>query len=44
VERHLLDPSFVDEWVQRWGTSADPLLWSSAMTLRLAVELGEVRL
>lgn len=44
VERHLLDPSFMDEWVQRWGTSADPLLWSSAMTLRLAVELGEVQL
>lgn len=42
VDRHLLDPSFVDEWVQRWGPSADPLLWSSAMYLRLAVELGVV--
>lgn len=40
VERHLLDPSFVDEWVERWGPSADPLLWSSAMFLRLAAELG----
>jgi len=42
VDRHLLDPSFVDEWVERWGPSADPLLWSSAMFLRLAVELGIV--
>lgn len=40
VDRHLLDPSYVDEWVERWGPSADPLLWSSAMFLRLAVELG----
>lgn len=39
VDRHLLDASFVDEWVERWGPSADPLLWSSAMFLRLAVEL-----
>jgi len=39
VDRHLLDASYVDEWVERWGTSADPLLWSSAMFLRLAVEL-----
>ena len=44
VDRHLIDPSFVEEWVERWGPSADPLLWSSAMTLRLAVELGEVEL
>jgi len=43
VDRHLLDPSFVEEWVDRWGPSADPLLWSSAMYLRLAVELGVVR-
>jgi GH15 family glucan-1,4-alpha-glucosidase len=42
VDRHLLDASFVDEWVERWGPSADPLLWSSAMYLRLAVELGVV--
>lgn len=42
VDRHLLDPSYVDEWVERWGPSADPLLWSSAMFLRLAVELGVV--
>jgi GH15 family glucan-1,4-alpha-glucosidase len=42
VTDHLVDPSFVDEWVQRWGPSADPLLWSHAMFLRLAVELGLV--
>ncbi|HTN56883.1 MAG TPA: glycoside hydrolase family 15 protein [Protaetiibacter sp.] len=42
VDRHLLDPSFVEEWVERWGPSADPLLWSSAMFLRLAAELGVV--
>ncbi len=42
VDRHLLDPAYVDEWVERWGPSADPLLWSSAMFLRLAVELGVV--
>ncbi|QNO37262.1 glycoside hydrolase family 15 [Protaetiibacter sp. SSC-01] len=42
VEHHLLDPSFVDEWVERWGPSADPLVWSSAMFLRLAVELEVV--
>jgi len=42
VADHLLDPSFVAEWEERWGPSADPLLWSSAMYLRLAVELGVV--
>jgi GH15 family glucan-1,4-alpha-glucosidase len=42
VADHLLDPSFVGEWEERWGPSADPLLWSSAMFLRLAVELGIV--
>jgi GH15 family glucan-1,4-alpha-glucosidase len=40
VDRHLLDPSFVVFWEERWGTSADPLLWSSAMFLRLGIELG----
>lgn len=42
VDDHLLDPSFVAEWVERWGTPADPLLWSSAMFLRLAAELGVI--
>jgi GH15 family glucan-1,4-alpha-glucosidase len=39
VASHLLDPSRVDEWVRRWGTSAHPLLWTHAMFIRLAVEL-----
>lgn len=43
VEHHLLDPSFLQPWRDRWGTSADPLLWSSAMFLRLGVELGLVQ-
>ncbi|WP_400997129.1 glycoside hydrolase family 15 protein [Agromyces sp. GXQ0307] len=39
VERHLLAPTRVEEWIERWGTSADPLLWSHAMLIRLAVAL-----
>jgi len=42
VDDHLLDASFVGEWVERWGPSADPLLWSYAMFLRLAVELDVI--
>jgi len=37
---HLLDPTMTEEWVARWGTVARPLLWSHAMYVRLAVELG----
>jgi GH15 family glucan-1,4-alpha-glucosidase len=40
VGDHLLDPSRVGEWVERWGPVAQPLLWSHAMYVRLAVELG----
>jgi GH15 family glucan-1,4-alpha-glucosidase len=40
VTDHLLDPSRFDEWVDRWGPSARPLLWSHAMFLRLAAEFG----
>jgi isomaltose glucohydrolase len=40
VGQHLLDPTMVAEWVERWGTVATPLLWSHAMFVRLAVELG----
>lgn len=43
VDHRLLDPAFLDGWVTRWGTSADPLLWSYAMVLRLAAELGMTR-
>lgn len=39
VPDHLLDPSRRDEWVERWGPVATPLLWSHAMLVRLAVEL-----
>lgn len=42
VGGHLLAPDRVDEWVERWGPVAQPLLWSHAMVMRLAVELGEV--
>ena len=40
VDLHLLDSSRVDEWSDRWGSVATPLLWSHAMYVRLAVELG----
>lgn len=40
VALHLLDPGMRQEWVDRWGGVATPLLWSHAMYLRLAVELG----
>jgi GH15 family glucan-1,4-alpha-glucosidase len=35
------DPSFIAEWTQRWGPVATPLLWSHAMFVILALELGE---
>jgi GH15 family glucan-1,4-alpha-glucosidase len=41
VGGHLLAPERFDEWVERWGPVAQPLLWSHAMLIRLAVELGE---
>ena len=40
VGLHLLDASMTQEWVDRWGPVATPLLWSHAMFARLAVELG----
>ena len=40
VGEHLLDPGMTQEWVDRWGPVAQPLLWSHAMYIRLAVELG----
>ncbi|MES1212246.1 MAG: glycoside hydrolase family 15 protein [Leifsonia sp.] len=42
VADHLLFPERRAEWVERWGTVATPLLWSHAMYLRLAVELGVI--
>ena len=40
VADHLLAPAMRQEWVDRWGSVATPLLWSHAMYIRLAVELG----
>lgn len=37
---HLLVPSGYDEWLARWGLPATPLLWSHAIFLTLACELG----
>lgn len=37
---HTLDPSYIDEWVERWGPVATPLLWSHAMYITLADEIG----
>jgi GH15 family glucan-1,4-alpha-glucosidase len=42
VSDHLLAPGSFDEWVERWGPIATPLLWSHAMFITLAVELGLV--
>ena len=39
----VLEPSGVAEWTERWGPVATPLLWSHAMFLTLALELGAVR-
>lgn len=37
---HLLDPSMYQPWVEKWGPPPCPLLWSHAMHLALAAELG----
>ncbi|HEU0242746.1 MAG TPA: glycoside hydrolase family 15 protein [Candidatus Limnocylindrales bacterium] len=39
---HLLAPEQEQAWIERWGTAACPLLWSHAMYLTLALELGVV--
>lgn len=38
---HLLAPGHRQEWIDRWGSVATPLLWSHGMFLTLAVELGK---
>lgn len=43
VAGHLLSPGHQQEWIDRWGPVASPLLWSHAMVLRLAAELGTNR-
>jgi GH15 family glucan-1,4-alpha-glucosidase len=40
VPNNLLAPAEFDVWVQRWGPVASPLLWSHAMHVILADELG----
>ncbi len=40
VSTHLEVPDALAEWERRWGPSASPLLWSHAMFLTLALELG----
>jgi GH15 family glucan-1,4-alpha-glucosidase len=37
---HLLAPAEYEPWVERWGPSARPLLWSHAMYMTLSLELG----
>lgn len=39
VADHLLAPASLDGWNARWGSSADPLLWSYAMYVRLGAAL-----
>jgi GH15 family glucan-1,4-alpha-glucosidase len=38
---YLLAPESYATWVEKWGTPPSPLLWSHAMYLILADELGE---
>ena len=40
VSDHLLAPEEYEPWVERWGPVATPLLWSHAMFITLAHELG----
>ncbi len=40
VTEHLLAPDHLEPWVERWGRSAHPLLWSHAMYLILWNQLG----
>jgi isomaltose glucohydrolase len=40
VATHLETPSALEGWLRKWGPSASPLLWSHAMFITLALELG----
>ena len=44
VPDHLIAPGMRQEWIDRWGTVATPLLWSHAMFLRLGAALGRIDL
>lgn len=39
-QNHLLAPEWYEPWVEKWGPPPSPLLWSHAMHLTLATELG----
>jgi GH15 family glucan-1,4-alpha-glucosidase len=39
VSSHLLHPEDLESWVDRWGPSATPLLWSHAMFMNLFRDL-----
>jgi GH15 family glucan-1,4-alpha-glucosidase len=43
VSEHLLLPEARDDWLRRFGEPASPLLWSHAMFVTLALELGMPR-
>jgi GH15 family glucan-1,4-alpha-glucosidase len=40
IAEHLLAPAEYERWVEMWGPSASPLLWSHAMYVTLSLELG----
>lgn len=44
VGQHLIAPRMRQEWIDRWGPVATPLLWSHAMLLRLGAELDAAAL
>ena len=41
VADHLLDPTRQQEWIDKWGPVATPLLWAHAMYLRLDAEVNK---
>lgn len=40
VDGHVLDESYLQPWIERWGTSACPLLWSHGMYLIVKGMMG----
>jgi len=43
VPNHLLAPQYFNEWVDKWGEIAKPLLWSHAMYMILYKTLNSNR-
>lgn len=37
---HVLHPEAVQPWIEKWGSPANPLLWSQAMFVTLATEIA----